>query len=88
MRGSSTSRWQDQEQRCQSKWQRGCLGFQGRRWSCLDLFDELRIAQFIDPGSSPWLVRVQGRTAPGRAWGEAPATRLQEIARIASSIIA
>ncbi len=42
------------------------------------LFDELRIAQFIELGSSPWLVRVPGWTAPGGAWGNAPAKRRQD----------
>ena len=60
---------------------RACLGWQPRCRSCLGLFDELRIAQFIDPGSSPWLVRVQGRTAPAGAWGKAPAKRLHDETR-------
>ncbi|MDC3989524.1 hypothetical protein KEG57_54205, partial [Polyangium jinanense] len=43
-----------------------------------DLFDELRIAQFIDPGSSACAGPGPGADSPGGAWGNAPAQRLRK----------
>ena len=64
--------------RCPSNRQRRGLGWQGRRRSCHRLFDELRIAQFIDPASSACAGPGPGADSPGGAWGKAPAPRLQE----------